>query len=89
MAAQIGFYKAAHGDDWQQVVDDAAGTTELSSPQPDLACYGDLIEIEGLAEGAGITSDVMVTWTLDDFRAGRDPDLDAAVALLQGLVSVP
>ncbi len=51
---------------------------------------GDIRRMDGRRiEGAGITPDVGVTWTLDDFRAGRDPDLDAAVALLQELTSAP
>ncbi len=33
-------------------------------------------------EGQGIVPDVPVTWTVEDFRQGRDPDLDAAEALL-------
>jgi carboxyl-terminal processing protease len=33
-------------------------------------------------EGVGLTPDVTVTWTVEDFRQGRDPDLDAAEALL-------
>lgn len=35
-------------------------------------------------EGAGIQPDVSVTWTLDDLRAGRDPDAAAAETLLTG-----
>ncbi|MFQ3662883.1 MAG: S41 family peptidase [Chloroflexaceae bacterium] len=31
-----------------------------------------------LIEGAGIAPDVRVAWTVADFRAGRDPDLEAA-----------
>jgi len=33
-------------------------------------------------EGKGLTPDVYVTMTLDDFKAGRDPQLDAATATL-------
>lgn len=31
-----------------------------------------------LIEGVGVTPDSYVTWTVEDFRAGRDPDLAAA-----------
>lgn len=51
---------------------------------------GDIRRMDGRRiEGAGIMPDVMVTWTLDDFRVGRDPDLDAAVALLQQSTTAP
>lgn len=33
-------------------------------------------------EGVGITPDVQVTWTVEDMRQGRDPDLEAAQQLL-------
>lgn len=38
-------------------------------------------------EGVGIAPDVPVTWTVDDVRQGRDPDVDAAVALLRGEIA--
>jgi C-terminal processing protease CtpA/Prc len=45
---------------------------------------GDIRRMNGRRiEGAGVTPDVPVAWTVDDFRAGRDPDVAAAVALLQ------
>jgi len=37
-----------------------------------------------LIEGIGIAPDVYVTWTVEDFRAGRDPDLETAERLLLG-----
>jgi len=44
---------------------------------------GDFRRLDGTRiEGRGITPDVPVTWTLEDFYAGRDPDLLAAEALL-------
>jgi carboxyl-terminal processing protease len=36
-------------------------------------------------EGIGITPDVAVTWTTEDILAGRDPDLEAAIALFSQL----
>ena len=36
-------------------------------------------------EGMGITPDVAVTWTIEDILAGRDPDLDTAIALFSQL----
>jgi carboxyl-terminal processing protease len=33
-------------------------------------------------EGVGLTPDVPVSWTVEDVRQGRDPDLEAAEALL-------
>ena len=51
---------------------------------------GDIRRMDGRRiEGAGITPDVTVTWTLADFRAGRDPDVDAAVRLLQEIRARP
>ena len=35
-------------------------------------------------EGVGIAPDVPVAWTVEDFRAGRDPDVAAAERLLTG-----
>jgi carboxyl-terminal processing protease len=44
---------------------------------------GDLRRTSGeRLEGAGISPDVVVTWSVDDLRAGRDPDIAAAEALL-------
>ncbi len=40
-------------------------------------------------EGQGIAPDVPVTWTVEDFRRGRDPDLDAAEALLLSAGEAP
>jgi carboxyl-terminal processing protease len=36
-------------------------------------------------EGIGIAPDVGVSWTVEDVRAGRDPDLDTAIALFSQL----
>jgi C-terminal processing protease CtpA/Prc len=38
-------------------------------------------------EGAGVTPDIRVMPTLDDVRAGRDPTVERAVALLSSGVS--
>jgi carboxyl-terminal processing protease len=38
-------------------------------------------------EGVGIIPDVSVAWTIEDVRQGRDPDLEAAGALLSGGLS--
>ena len=35
-----------------------------------------------LVEGIGIEPEGYVTWTVADFREGRDPDLDAAERML-------
>lgn len=35
-------------------------------------------------EGVGIAPDVLITWTVEDFRAGRDPDAATAERLLIG-----
>jgi len=35
-------------------------------------------------EGMGIAPDVPVEWTLADVRSGRDPDLERAIAILEG-----
>jgi carboxyl-terminal processing protease len=35
-------------------------------------------------EGVGLVPDVPVKWTVEDFREGRDPDLEAAERLLAG-----
>ena len=35
-------------------------------------------------EGVGIVPDVPVSWSVEDFRQGRDPDLEAAERLLAG-----
>ena len=44
---------------------------------------GDFRRYDGMPiEGVGIAPDVPVAWTVEDVRAGRDPDLDAAVRLL-------
>jgi carboxyl-terminal processing protease len=44
---------------------------------------GDFVSSRGLhIEGNGINPDVPVSWSLADFRSGRDPDLAAAVQLL-------
>jgi C-terminal processing protease CtpA/Prc len=44
---------------------------------------GDLRRISGeRLEGAGITPDIPVIWTIDDVRTGHDPDISAAEALL-------
>lgn len=47
---------------------------------------GDLHRVDGSRlEGAGIAPAISVTWTLDDVREGRDPDIAAAEAYLSGL----
>ncbi len=40
-------------------------------------------------EGHGIEPDVTVPFTLADLRAGRDPDIEAALAVLQSPAAVP
>jgi C-terminal processing protease CtpA/Prc len=35
-------------------------------------------------EGEGIVPDVPVSWSVEDFRQGRDPDLEVAERLLAG-----
>ncbi|MDD5263422.1 MAG: S41 family peptidase [Candidatus Bipolaricaulis sp.] len=42
-----------------------------------------------LIEGVGIAPDVLVSYTVADFRAGRDPDLEAAEAVLSGQTIAP
>lgn len=41
-----------------------------------------------LVEGHGIAPDVTVDWTVDDFRAGRDPDLTAAESFMASLNAI-
>jgi carboxyl-terminal processing protease len=40
-------------------------------------------------EGVGLTPDVEVTWTVEDLRQGRDPDLEAAEQLLLEILERP
>ena len=37
-----------------------------------------------MVEGIGIAPDATVAWTLADVRSGRDPDLERAIAILEG-----
>lgn len=49
---------------------------------------GDLRRMDGQRlESAGITPDAPVSWTVEDWRAGRDPDIAAAEQLLAALTS--
>jgi carboxyl-terminal processing protease len=44
---------------------------------------GDLRRIDGSQiEGIGIAPDVLVEWTVEDLRQGRDPDVAAAETLI-------
>lgn len=48
---------------------------------------GDFRRVDGSrVEGVGIAPDVPVTWTIDDVRTGRDPDIAAAERLLGAAV---
>jgi len=42
---------------------------------------------ERAIDGVGLTPDVIVEMTLEDFEAGLDPQLDAAVETLQALLN--
>lgn len=67
---------AADGDSWERIELPHSGAVVMLPTQRVYGPAGALIE------GRGVVPDVAVRWTRDDVVMARDPDLEAALALL-------